>query len=72
MVGEDPTTRLALIRVDGGPSPAKLAPKDDLQVGQWILALGATDGSGPWVATGVRGIARWLGPRTVRVHPTPG
>ena len=53
MVGEDPTTRLALIRVDGGQSPAKLAAKDDLQVGQWILALGATDGAGPWVATGV-------------------
>ncbi len=53
MVGQDPTTRLALLQVAGGSSPAKLAPNGDLQVGQWILALGGTDGSGPWVATGV-------------------
>ncbi len=53
MVGQDPTTRLALLQVSGGSSPAKLAPDGDLQVGQWILALGGTDGSGPWVATGV-------------------
>ncbi|MGZ7018731.1 MAG: S1C family serine protease [Acidimicrobiia bacterium] len=53
LVGQDPTTRLALVRVDGGPDPAKLAANGDLQVGQWILALGGTNGSGPWVATGV-------------------
>ena len=53
LVGQDPTTRLALVRFDGGSDPAKLATGDDLKVGQWILALGGTDGSGPWVATGV-------------------
>jgi putative serine protease PepD len=53
VVGVDPSTRLALIRVDGGSSPAKLAANSELEVGQWILALGGTDGSGPRVATGV-------------------
>lgn len=53
LIGQDPTTRLALVRFDGGSDPAKLAANGDLQVGQWILALGGTDGSGPWVATGV-------------------
>jgi putative serine protease PepD len=53
LVGQDPSTRLALVRVGGGSDPAKLAANGDLQVGQWILALGGTDGSGPWVATGV-------------------
>jgi putative serine protease PepD len=53
LVGQDPSTRLALIRVDGGSDPAKLAANGELQVGQWILALGGSDGSGPWVATGV-------------------
>lgn len=53
LVGQDPTTGLALMQVDGGSYPAKLAANGDLHVGQWILALGGTDGSGPWVATGV-------------------
>jgi S1-C subfamily serine protease len=53
VVGVDPSTRLALIRVDGGANPAKLAANSDLKVGQWILALGGTDGAGPRVATGV-------------------
>jgi putative serine protease PepD len=53
VIGVDPATRLALVRVDGGSSPAKLAANSDLKVGQWILALGGTDGSGARVATGV-------------------
>jgi putative serine protease PepD len=53
VVGRDPATRLALVRVDGDSNPAKLAADGELQVGQWILALGGTDGSGPRVATGV-------------------
>jgi S1-C subfamily serine protease len=53
VVGVDPSTRLALVRVDGGSSPAKLAANSNLKVGQWILALGGTDGTGPRVATGV-------------------
>jgi S1-C subfamily serine protease len=53
LIGQDPSTRLALVRVNGGSSPAKLAANGELKVGQWILALGGSDGSGPWVATGV-------------------
>jgi serine protease Do len=53
VVGQDPTTQLALVRVRGGAEPAKLAADGNLRVGQWILALGGSDGSGPWVAAGV-------------------
>ncbi len=53
VIGVDPATRLALVRVDGGSNPAKLAANSDLKVGQWILALGGTDGAGLRVATGV-------------------
>jgi S1-C subfamily serine protease len=53
VVGTDESTQLALVRVDGGASPAKLAANGNLKVGQWILAVGGSDGSGPWVATGV-------------------
>jgi S1-C subfamily serine protease len=53
VVGQDDSTRLALVRVNGGGAPAKLAASGDLKVGQWILALGGTDGTGSWVATGV-------------------
>lgn len=53
VVGQDATTQLALVRVDGGAQPAKLAANGNLRVGQWILALGGSDGTGPWVAAGV-------------------
>jgi putative serine protease PepD len=53
VVGKDDSTRLALVRVDGDTDPAKLATGTQLKVGQWVLALGGTDGTGPWVATGV-------------------
>jgi S1-C subfamily serine protease len=53
VVGNDDSTRLALVRVAGNGTPAKLAANSDLEVGQSILALGGSDGSGPWVATGV-------------------
>jgi S1-C subfamily serine protease len=53
VVGRDDSTRLALVRVDGEAPAAKLAASGDLEVGQWILALGGTDGTGSWVATGV-------------------
>jgi S1-C subfamily serine protease len=53
VVGQDESTRLALVRVDGDGPPAKLAANAELEVGQWILALGGTDGTGSWVAEGV-------------------
>lgn len=53
VVGQDATTQLALVRVNGGAQPAKLAANGNLRVGQWILALGGSDGTGPWVAAGV-------------------
>jgi putative serine protease PepD len=53
VIGDDESTRLALVRVSGTGTPAKLAANGDLEVGQSILALGGSDGSGPWVATGV-------------------
>lgn len=53
VVGQDDTTQLALVRVNLDAQPAKLAANGNLKVGQWILALGGSDGSGPWVAAGV-------------------
>lgn len=41
VVGRDPTTDLAVIRVDGGDLPAvALGNADDVEVGEWVLAVG--------------------------------
>ncbi len=41
VVGRDPSTDLAVLRIDAGDLPAaELAPPGDIQVGQWVLALG--------------------------------
>lgn len=41
IVGRDPATDLALIRVEGGPFPfLPLGDSDALQVGEWVMAVG--------------------------------
>jgi S1-C subfamily serine protease len=41
VVGRDPSTDLALIKVSGGNLPIlKLGNSDDVQVGEWVLAVG--------------------------------
>jgi serine protease Do len=41
VVGSDPSTDIAVIKVDAADLPAaRLAPDDQVQVGEWVLALG--------------------------------
>lgn len=53
VIGRDDLSGLALLHVDGAVTePAPLASEDSVEVGAWVLALGAGDGM-PWVSTGV-------------------
>lgn len=41
IIGTDPTTDLALIKIEGESLPAiKIGNSDDLKIGQWVLAVG--------------------------------
>ncbi|MVN21813.1 PDZ domain-containing protein [Mucilaginibacter sp. HMF7410] len=41
LIGRDPNTDLALIKIDAtGLSPVKLGNSDEVQIGQWVLAIG--------------------------------
>ncbi len=54
VVGTDPRSDLALLRVDGDGLPAlKLAGKDDLEVGEWVLAIGSPFGLDYSVTAGI-------------------
>jgi serine protease Do len=54
VVGTDPRSDLALLRVDGEGLPAlKLASKDDLEVGEWVLAIGSPFGLDYSVTAGI-------------------
>ena len=53
MIGTDPRTDLALIKVDGGPFPyVKLADKAP-RIGDWVLAVGNPFGLGGTVTAGI-------------------
>lgn len=54
VTGRDPLTGLVLLSV---PTlrfdPARMASSDRLRAGDWIVAVGRTQASGPWVTSGV-------------------
>ncbi|MBK5287479.1 MAG: trypsin-like peptidase domain-containing protein [Acidimicrobiia bacterium] len=54
VVGRDPVTGLVLLSI---PTlrfdPARMSGSDRLRAGDWIVAVGRTDTSGPWVSSGV-------------------
>ena len=53
MIGTDPRTDLALIKVEGGPFPyVKLADKPP-RIGDWVLAVGNPFGLGGTVTAGI-------------------
>jgi len=54
VVGTDPRSDLALLRVSGKDLPAlSLAPDDELEVGEWVLAIGSPFGLDYSVTAGI-------------------
>ncbi len=54
VVGTDPRSDLALLRIDASDLPMlKLAANDDLEVGEWVLAIGSPFGLDYSVAAGI-------------------
>ena len=55
VVGRDPKTDLALVKIDGASDlhPLKLGNSDDLKVGSWVLAVGSPFGLEQTVTAGI-------------------
>ena len=54
IIGTDPRSDLALLRIDATGLPlVKLAGKDDLEVGEWVLAIGSPFGLDYSVSAGI-------------------
>lgn len=66
LVGTDPSTDLAILKIDAKDLPAAvLGNSDDLQVGQWVLAIG--NPFGYLSSTVTAGIISYLG-RNINIH----
>ncbi|MEO0631566.1 MAG: trypsin-like peptidase domain-containing protein, partial [Planctomycetota bacterium] len=54
VLGADPATDIAVLKLDAtGLTPAKLGDSDDLQVGDWVLAMGSPFGLSNTVTAGI-------------------
>jgi serine protease Do len=70
LVGSDPTTDLAVVKIDAkNLSPAALGESDNLQVGEWVLAIGSPLGL---TSTVTQGIVSALGRSIDIIQATEG
>jgi serine protease Do len=53
IVGTDPSTDLAVIKVDGRDLPTSLGNSDELEVGEWVVAIGNPLGLNSTVTAGI-------------------
>ncbi len=53
LVGRDPGSDLALLRIEGGGTPAAIAPEGSAKVGHLALAVARPSASGPQASLGV-------------------
>jgi serine protease Do len=54
VLGADPATDIAVLKIDADDlTPAKLGDSDDLQVGDWVLAMGSPFGLSNTVTAGI-------------------
>lgn len=57
VVGKDPATDLAVLKVQGAPSsllqPAKLGSSDNLKIGEWVVAIGNPFGLDHSITAGI-------------------
>ncbi len=54
VLGADPATDIAVLKIDAqGLKPARLGDSDDLQVGDWVLAMGSPFGLSNTVTAGI-------------------
>jgi S1-C subfamily serine protease len=73
IVGEDPITDLALVRVDGAPLEPIAGSDDDVDAGRWFVAVSGGDGSGHWVSTGVvASVGGWVHTASAPAEPRAG
>jgi serine protease Do len=53
LIGRDPLTDLAVLKIDGEFQPAHLADKKDIRVGEWVIAVGNPLGLRSTVTSGI-------------------
>ena len=53
LVGRDPLTDLAVLKIDGRFLPAHLAQRSDIRIGEWVVAVGSPLGLQSTVTTGI-------------------
>lgn len=70
LIGTDPLTDIAVLKIDAKDlSPAKLGNSDELQVGEWVLAIGTPLGLNSTVTAG---IVSYLGRRIDIINDSYG
>lgn len=53
LIGRDPLTDLAILKIDGSFTPAHFARREDVRVGEWVVAVGSPLGLRSTVTAGI-------------------